>query len=160
MGKKKHANLSLIPGKPQLMKFVAPVGPLSPEQISAELKKLVPYLQRLGLTNFMVLGYRKPLPEDNEKRKIVGEIPYCFPYFSTSFEAASLVHDFNEMLKQKNEELFLKGQLPVKEKNADIRSRPAPDPKGVEEPKRPEGGLIPGPDPAPGPGTEIAVDKQ
>jgi len=146
----KKTKKNMIPGKPQLMKFVAPSVPLTPEQMGIELKKLVPYFHRLGFTNFMILGYRKPLESEVKEKKIVGEIPYCFPYFANSFEAASLVHDFSEMLKMKNEELYLRGQLPVEETSAGIRRRPTPDTPGVEIEKRPEGGLVPGPVPIAG----------
>jgi len=150
----KKNKMKLIPGKPQLMKFVAPAGPLTPEQMGEELKKLVPYFHRLGFTNFLILGYRKPLEAEVKDKKIVGEIPYCFPYFANSFEAASLVHDFGELLKMKNEELYLRGQLPVEETSVGIRRRSAPDTPGVEVEKRPERGQLQGPAPvaAPDPG--------
>jgi len=148
---KKQKNL--IPQKPQLVKFAAPRGPLTAEQIGVELKKLVPFFQRLGFTNFLVLGYRIPTEIEVKERKLTGEIPYCFPFFPNSFETAAVVHDFDEMLRRKNEDLFLSGKISMEGSNgSSVRVGSPPDPQGVEVEKRPEGGQFPGLSFVPGPG--------
>ena len=148
MGKKPK---NLIPQKLQLLKFASPQGPLTPEQISSEIKKLVPFFQRMGFTNFLILGYRVPTETEKKEKKLTGEIPYAFPFFKNSFEAAAVVHDFDEMLRRKNEDMLLSGQLQMEETNAGIRVGSPPLSQGVEVEKRPEGRQLPGPDPVPRP---------
>jgi len=91
---KRAAAKSRPKNKPRSSKFTRlPGKQLAPtyEELTRELKKLVPHLEQNGFNNFVLIGYRRVPESERVKYGGAEEAPFYFYYFPQLFPAGAVV---------------------------------------------------------------------